>query len=298
MKKPLSTALVLFCVFLLAGCANTIRTYDDTEDRIERATIGTKYAVLLNPEMPNSFEFTATAATVHKQKVKKYQTFIHGEVVTPYQGWREFYEVPCGLVLVPVSLCSHLISVFTFGVYPFSFSNDVTCVAYTGLNPCLNWESDSRTEKRPIESEDKLIDETEEDKVTPIPEAMLKVATSDLTREFKTDEFGTVKLTLVGLDRGESIFRGDREFHFTVSGDTEITHRLLISREFANKLLRARAAIMRYETAPTGRKLAETVKTLEELKFTGLAFQLEKRELARNQDNTAFMDEFNNMALE
>lgn len=298
MKKPLSTALVLFCVLLLAGCANTIRTYDDTEDRIERATIGTKYAVLLNPEMPDSFEFTATAATVHKQTVKKFQTFTHGEVVTPYQGWREFYEVPCGLVLVPVSLCSHLISVFTFGVYPFSFSNDVTCVAYSGLNPCLNWESESRTEKRPIDSEDKLIDVTEEDKVTPIPEAVIKVATSDLTREFKTDEFGTVKLTLVGLDRGESIFRGDREFHFTVSGDTDTTHRLLISREFANKLLRARAAIMRYEAAPTGRKLAETVKTLEELKFTGLAFQLEKRELARNQENTAFMDEFNNMALE
>ena len=298
MKKPLSTALVLFCVLLLAGCANTIRTYDDTEDRIERATIGTKYAVLLNPEMPDSFEFTATAATVHKQTVKKYQTFTHGEVVTPYQGWREFYEVPCGLVLVPVSLCSHLISVFTFGVYPFSFSNDVTCVAYSGLNPCLNWESESRTEKRPLTSENKLIDETEEDKVTPIPEAVLKVATSDITREFKTDEFGTVKLTLVGLDRGESIFRGDREFHFTVSGDTDTTHRLLISREFANKLLRARAAIMRYEAAPTGRKLAETVKTLEELKFTGLAFQLEKRELARNQENTAFMDEFNNMALE
>ena len=298
MKKPLSTALVLFCVLLLAGCANTIRTYDDTEDRIERATIGTKYAVLLNPEMPDSFEFTATAATVHKQTVKKFQTFTHGEVVTPYQGWREFYEVPCGLVLVPVSLCSHLISVFTFGVYPFSFSNDVTCVAYSGLNPCLNWESESRTEKRPIDSEDKLIDVTEEDKVTPIPEAVIKVATSDLTREFKTDEFGTVKLTLVGLDRGESIFRGDREFHFTVSGDTDTTHRLLISREFANKLLRARAAIMRYEAAPTGRKLAETVKTLEELKFTGLAFQLEKRELARHQNDTAFMDEFNNMALE
>ncbi len=298
MKKPLSTALVLFCALLLAGCANTIRTYDDTEDRIERATIGTKYAVLLNPEMPNSFEFTATAATVHKQTVKKYQTFTHGEVVTPYQGWREFYEVPCGLVLVPVSLCSHLISVFTFGVYPFSFSNDVTCVAYSGLNPCLNWESESRTEKRPLTSEDKLIDETEEDKVTPIPGAVLTVATSDISREFKTDEFGTVKLTLVGLDRGESIFRGDREFHFTVSGDAETTHRLLISREFANKLLRARAAIMRYEAAPTGRKLSETVKTLEELKFTGLAFQLEKRELARHQNDTAFMDEFNNMALE
>ena len=298
MKKPLSTALVLFCVLLLAGCANTIRTYDDTEDRIERATIGTKYAVLLNPEMPDSFEFTATAATVHKQTVKKFQTFTHGEVVTPYQGWREFYEVPCGLVLVPVSLCSHLISVFTFGVYPFSFSNDVTCVAYSGLNPCLNWESESRTEKRPIDSEDKLIDVTEEDKVTPIPEAVIKVATSDLTREFKTDEFGTVKLTLVGLDRGESIFRGDREFHFTVSGDTDTTHRLLISREFANKLLRARAAIMRYESAPSGKALVQAVKTLESLKFTGLAYQFERGELTKHGKDADFIKEFNDASLE
>ena len=299
MRKSLSFSIAaLFSVVLFSGCNNVIRTYDEIEDRVDRTVIGTKHSVVFTPAEPDSFEFTATAANVTKQKVRKFQVFVHGEKVTPYEGWRECYEMPCGLLLVPVSLCSHIISVVTFGVYPFSFSNHITDLAYSGLNPCLNWESETRLEKCPLEAKDKLIDEVEEDRVSPIPNAAIVVSTGGAKRRFNADKFGAAKIVLVGLDRSESLFNGDRLFRFTIAGDGEPAREWLISRQYANRLLRARAAIMRYEAAPTGRKLAETVKTLEELKFTGLAFQLEKRELARNQENTAFMDEFNNMALE
>lgn len=291
-------AAVAGVVWFCSGCANTVRPYDDTEDRVDRTDMGVKRTVLFTPDPPNSVDFVATAATVNKQQVKKYQVFIHGEVVTPYEGWREIYEVPAGLVLIPVSLCSHIISVFSFGVYPFSFSNEITDLAYSGVNPALNWESESRTEKRPLTSTEKLIDEQEEDKVTPIQDAAILVETGDFSRKFTADKFGNVKLSFVALDRDNSLFRGDRVFLFTVDDDTKVTRQLLISRDFANQLLRARATVMRYENAPSGRGLAKAVKTLEDMKFTNLAYLLEKRELAKNKDNAAFITEFNNVSLE
>lgn len=296
MQKFLLITVASALTLVFAGCANAVRTYDDTEDQIDRTTIGTKRMVIV-PEKLDNFEFDATAATVNKQKVKRYQAFIHGELVTPYDGWRECYEIPAGLALVPVSLCSHILSVFTFGVYPFSFSNDITDLAYSGLNPCLNWESETRSEKHPLETSRKLVDEQEEDTITPIPNAEIILTTGESSRSFKTNEFGVVKLKFVGLDNDEAIFHGDRNFDFKVKGNTEVTNKV-ISRDFATKLLRARAAIMRYDASPSGKKLVQAVKTLEELKFTGLAYQLEKRELGKHKKDAAFIQEFNDMSLE
>ena len=291
-----SAALLLF----VSGCANFIRTYEATEDRVTRSTVGSKNDVIFKPSIPVDSDFSAVAVTVNKEKVKKIQVFIRGEVETPYSWWREFYEVPCGLVLVPVSLCSHIISVFTFGVYPFSFSNQITDLAYSGLNPGLNWESESRSVKKVTESKEKVFDEQEEDKVIPIANAVVLLQTGDIKRSLQTDKFGEVKVVLVGLDKKDSVFVGDREFKFSIKGkDQMIPRQLLINRMFANKLLRARAAIQRYQHGkPSGKKLVQAVKALEELKFSRLAFQFEKQELTKHKNDAAFMAEFNRVSME
>lgn len=297
-KSLLFFAVALVISGFFCGCNNVVRPYDEIVDRIDRTVIGTKHAVVFSPKEPDSFEFTATAANVTKQKIKKYQVFVRGEIVTPYEGWRECYEIPSGLLLVPVSLCSHIISVFTFGVYPFSFSNYVTDLAYSGLNPCLNWESEDRIEKIPAESKDKLVDEAEEDQVSPIPNAVIEVSTGGAVRKFPTDKFGAANIVLVGLDRRSSLFGGDRLFRFAIEGDSAPVREWLISRQYANRLLRARAAILRYESAPSGKALVRAVKALEELKFTGLAYQLERGELKKHGKDAAFIREFNDMSLE
>ena len=285
---------------VVSGCANFIRNYEATEDRVTRTLVGSKNDVVFKPSTPVDSEFTAVAVTVNKEKVKKIQVFIRGEVETPYCWWREFYEVPCGLVLVPVSLCSHIISVFTFGVYPFSFSNQITDLAYSGLNPALNWESESRSVKKVTEAKEKMFDEQEEDKVIPIANAVIILQTGNLKRSLQSDKFGEAKVVLVGLNKEDSVFIGDREFIFSIEGKKKMAPRqLLINRTFANKLLRARAAIQRYRFGrPTGKKLVQTVKTLEEMKFNRLAFQLEKQELTKHKNNRAFMAEFNKVSME
>ncbi len=156
-------------------------------------------------------------------QVKKYQVFVQGELVTPYEGWRKAYEMPCGLILAPVSLCSQLLSVFSFGIYPFSFSSGIQDLAFTGLNPCLNWESESRTERRVLSSEDKLIDEFQEDKGTPLPNVAVSVVSGEMSKNYITDKFGIFHLTLVGLNAKDSVFNMAREFDFQVGDDKRMT---------------------------------------------------------------------------
>ena len=105
MGKLLKTVFVAAVLLpIISGCANYIKDYEASEDRVIRTPIGSKHDIIFKPAVPADSEFTAVAITVNKQKVKKYQVFIKGRVETPYKWWREFYEFPCGLVLVPVSL--------------------------------------------------------------------------------------------------------------------------------------------------------------------------------------------------
>ena len=284
---------------IVSGCANYIRDYEATEDRVTRTPIGSKHDIIFKPTVPADSEFSAIAATVNKQKVKKIQVFIKGRIETPYKWWREFYEFPCGLLLVPVSLCSHIISVFTFGVYPFSFSTHVTDLAYSGLNPALNWELESLSVRTAVETKEKLVDEQEEDKIIPIANAVINLRTGERNFKLTADKFGEAKVNLISLKNNESVFTGDREMTFSIDGAKNMSRQLLLTREFANKLLRARAAILRYKSGgPTGKKLVRAIKQLEELKFTRLAYQLEKQELMKHKNNVRFMNEFNRVSME
>ena len=119
-----------------------------------------------------------------------------------------------------------------------------------------------------------------------------------MKHRFSTDKFGAAKIVLVGLDRSRSLFNGDRLFRFTIAGDSEPAREWLISRQYANRLLRARAAIMRYESAPSGKALVHAVETLESLKFIGLAYQFERGELAKHGKDASFIKEFNDVSLE
>lgn len=298
MKRTMLFAVMTAITFTLCGCGNSIRNYEDSEDKVERTVIGTKYDVYFTPDPPVAAAFPVTALRVEKQQVKKYQVFIEGEVVTPYEGWRKAYEVPCGLLLVPASLCSHILSVFSFGLYPFSVSRAINDLAFSGLNPCINWESESRTERRPVSAKDKLVDEFQEDKGTPLPEARVLVESGELKRTYVTDKFGVFQLTLVGLSPTPAIFNADREFHFRVEDDARTTRTLTITRDFAGKLLRARAIIIEYEMSPSGKKLVDAVKKIENLKFNQLASDLEKRELGKHKNDSAFMTDFNNASME
>ena len=299
MKKRLFALAAVFAISgILSGCSNSIRTYQDSEDKVVRETIGTKYDVRFTPDPPVAPEFAVTALRVEKQQVRKYQVQVEGEIATPYEGWRESYEILCGILLLPVSICSHVISVVTFGVYPFSVSGAINDLSFTGMNPCLNWESEERVEKIVKTSTERLVDNVQEDKITPLANVAVTVFSGGKTKKYTTDKFGLFKLSLVGLNPAESIFNTDREFQFRVADDAKTTRKLVITREFAGKLLRARMFIVQYETAPSGKALVQTVKKLEELRFNDLAFALEKRELAKRKDDKAFMKDFNDATLE
>lgn len=289
----MAAALLVFC-----GCNNYIRNFEESEIKVERSTVAEKNNVRFTPDPPVNSQFLAIAERLEQEAVKKYQIKTTGEVVTPYSGWRKSYEMPCGLALIPVSIVSHIMSALSFGMYPFSVSGTINDLAFTGINPCLNWESESRIEKITTLSESKLIDEYKEDKATPYPKKKVMVKSGDRARAYVTDEFGAFTVVLVGLDPEESIFNAARDVNFWVGDDKTPSGELLLTREFAGKLLRARALMVEYNLAPSGRKLVDTVKKLEGLKFNELAYEFEKCELGKRKNDEAFMTDFNNASME
>ena len=70
MSKCLRMAFFAVLLSFVSGCANYIRDYEATEDRVVRTPIGSKHDIILKPAVPVDSEFTAVAVTVNKQKVK------------------------------------------------------------------------------------------------------------------------------------------------------------------------------------------------------------------------------------
>ncbi len=281
-----------------SGCANHIRNVESTIPEVERKDISSMYTVRFEPEPPVNTVFPATAELVEKQLVKNYQVKKTEALVTPYSGWRKCYEVPCGLVLFPVSIASHVVSAVTFGVYPFSVSGVINDLAFSGMNPFLNWETESRTTLRPISSERVLTDEVVANKITPLSKVKVRVSSGERSKDFVTDSFGVFKVTLVGISPEDSIFNAARNLDFQVGDNLTPVKSVILSREFVGKLLRARAVIVAYEMAPSGKKLVNAVKTIEKLNFIQLAYDFEKRELEKHKNDTAFMNDFNKVSME
>ncbi|OQA87184.1 MAG: hypothetical protein BWY31_00896 [Lentisphaerae bacterium ADurb.Bin242] len=281
-----------------SGCANFIRNVESTVPEVERKNVSAMYAVRFDPDPPVNTVFPATAELVEKQLVKNYQVKKTEALVTPYSGWRKCYEVPCGLVLFPVSIASHIVSAVTFGVYPFSVSGVINDLAFSGMNPFLNWETESRTALRPISSERVLTDEVTANKVTPLSKVKVRVLSGERSKDFVTDSFGVFKVTLVGISQEDSLFNAARNLEFQVGDNLTPVKSIILSREFVGKLLRARATIVAYEMAPSGTKLVHAVKTLEKLNFIQLAYDFEKRELEKYKNDTAFMNDFNKVSME
>ncbi len=297
-SRKLTVCVLSAAMLYSSGCANFIRNVESTVPEVERKNVSSMYAVRFEPDPPVDTMFPATAELIEKQLVKNYQVKKTEALVTPYSGWRKCYEVPCGLVLFPVSIASHVVSAVTFGVYPFSVSGVINDLAFSGMNPFLNWETESRTALHPISSERVLTDEVVVNKTTPLSKVKVRVSSGDRSKDFVTDSFGVFTVTLVGISPEESLFNAARNLDFQVGDNLTSVKSIILSREFVGKLLRARAAIVAYEMAPSGKKLVQTVKTIEKLNFIRLAYDFEKRELEKYKNDTAFMNDFNKVSME
>ena len=139
----------LICVcFSGSGCANYIRDISTVTQETDRRIISTKYELKVYPEPIKDASCQVEIHKLESAEIKKYEVRTERTIATPYQWWREFYEIPSGIGLLPVSLGSHLLFLCSFGILPYDVPQAVNDLAFAGMNPALGMKKMMQTMRR------------------------------------------------------------------------------------------------------------------------------------------------------
>ena len=278
---------------VLAGCANHLRDIENVSQEEEKKPISVKYDLKLTPETIRDASYHVEIDKQESVEVKKFQVNTVKSIVTPYQGWREFYEVPAGIGLLPVSIGSHLLFICTFGILPYDVPKNITNLSFTGMNPALNWENEDRSEENLVSAERKMLSDVTENIRTPLAQQDISVRSEKDNRKFTTDEFGGFDLNFLALNEKDTFYPNARKITFVLEGspEKELKH-VILTRDFLSRLSKAKDRINAYRANPSGKDLFDTVIYLEQNGFEQLGYSLEESELARTANDSRFQEEF------
>ena len=275
-------------LFSAAGCRNHIQDIDTTMTDYERSTVRDVPVVQLLERDENNGSLRFKLTGNRESELKVYE--VHNTVsrFTPYQGWRELYEIPMGLGLFPVGICSHLLNVFSFGIFPYRWCWAMDCYGLTALNPFLNNESGTRFEDEPLRSRRDLVDTRQESTSYIMHQTDVMFKIGDKTKHKLTDNTGVVTFDLIDLKgMGLSLDGHDREFKVFVGSAATPAYTWVLPRSVQSRLLQARELIQSYLKKPSPQALYNTVIKLEELKFSKLSYMLEQSELKKHDQKFA-----------
>ena len=269
---------------IVTGCANHLEDITKEIPENTREVVERQYVLTTEEDTPHSSTFKVTLEQIENIRVTTYQVRKVSAICTPYEGWRESYEFLAGLGLFPVAVFSNVFSVFTFGIFPFSWSSELTKYSFDGMNPFMNFETHSRVQEIPLNVERTQIDSYTESKRNPLKDEMLVIRAGDDVWRVKTNRRGEADIVLLSADP-ENFQRIDsRYLDIYLEKDNQKYKTIPVSRRFLSRLTQAYETILRYRAAPNARGLAECVKKLESLSFEDVALQLEERELKAHPD--------------
>ena len=295
MRKKHLPLLAVFGILplILAGCANHLRDTESVSQEDDKKILNVKYDLKLTPETIRDASYHVEIEKQESVEVKKFQVNTVKSIVTPYQGWREFYEVPAGIGLLPVSICSHLLFICTFGILPYDVPKNITNLSFTGMNPALNWENEERSEENLVSAERKMLSDVTENIRTPLAQQEIVVRSEKDSRKYTTDDFGGFDLNFLALNERDTFYPNARKISFVLEGspEKELKH-VILTRDFLARLLKAKARINAYRANPSGKELFDTVIYLEKNGFEQLGYSLEESELARTANDSRFQEEF------
>ena len=278
-----SAALAAALVF--AGCANHIEDITKEIPENTRTVLERQYVIKTDKEIPDSASFKITLEEMESVRVTVYQVRRDSSLYTPYEGWRESYEVLAGVCMFPVAIVSNVLSVFTFGMFPFAWSGAVTKYSFDGMNPCMNFESRGRVEEIPAKVERTQVDSYTESKQTPVANEWLVIRPgSDSFWRVRTDNLGQAEIVLLSTDPDQFKNISSRYLDIYLEKNNITCKTVPMSRRLLGRLADARKAMLKYYSAPSGASLAACVKELEALSFEGVAFQLEDGELKKHPE--------------
>ncbi|RON60990.1 hypothetical protein [Pseudomonas fluorescens] len=273
---------------LVSGCANHMSQRSEHEERVERKLLD--HSLQIDVGEPKELELPQRRVKINEQKtfeVTEFEVTRRYDRYTPYQPWREIYEIPLGAVAVVGGVGANVVNVFALGNLPDSVTKDWLSYGFAGLNPFMNVQSNGRAQQNLAG-----IDEVQRDKRTeysslPWSERPVQVKAGKQTFDMTTDRNGVLRLNLLDSPFAENDLNHVGKLQISVEDAKDDVHSdssLLISSHLRGKLLEAHGLIYDDLEDDEVSQWVHRVKRLSELGLEEEASELEQSliELTRN----------------
>jgi hypothetical protein len=278
----------LFGALFLSGCANQLPQRSEHEERVERKLLDHNLQIEVGE--PGVLELPQRRVRMHEQKTFEVTVFDvtrRYDRYTPYQAWRELYEIPLGTVAVVAGIGANVLNVVMLGSLPDSATKDWISYGFAGLNPLLNVESNGRSQQSLASLDERRQDARSEYSSLPWAERPVLIKAGEQTHELLTDRNGILRLNLLDSPFAEQDISRIGSLLLSVEdpqGSARADATLLVSRTLRGKLQEAHTLIYSDLENDDVEQWVHRVKRLSELGLEEEASELEQSliELTRN----------------
>jgi hypothetical protein len=272
----------------LSGCANQLPQRSEHEERIERKLLD--HSLQIDVGEPGVLELPQRRVRVHEQKTFEVTVFDvtrRYDRYTPYQAWRELYEIPLGAVAVVAGIGANVLNVVMLGSLPDSVTKDWISYGFAGLNPLINVESNGRSQQSLASLDERRQDARSEYSSLPWAERPVLIKAGEQSHELLTDRSGILRLNLLDSPFAEQDISRIGALLLSIEdpqGSARADATLLVSRTLRGKLQEAHTLIYNDLENDDVKQWVHRVKRLSELGLEEEASELEQSliELTRN----------------
>src|SRR5471030_2612379 len=275
-------------ILLVSGCANQMSQRSEHEERVERKLLD--HSLLIDVGEPKTLELPQRRVKIHEQKtfeVTEYEVTRRYDRYTPYQPWREIYEIPLGMVAIVAGVGANVVNVFAFVTLRDRLTKDWLSYGRPWISPFMNVQSHGRAQQNLAG-----IDEVQRDKRTeysslPWSERPVQVKAGKDTFELTTDKNGVLRLNLLDSPFAEQDLNRITTLKISVEDGQDDVHSdstLAISNTLCGQLLEDTGMIYDDLEDDEVNQWVHRVKRLSELGLEEEASELEQSliELTRN----------------
>ncbi len=283
------SSAALCSALLLSGCANQLGQRSEHEQRSERKLL--EHSLQIDVGEPPLLELPQRRVRILEQKtfdVTDFEVSRHYDRYTPYQAWRELYEIPLGAGAVVAGVGANVANIVTFGSVPESATKGWFDYGFAGLNPAMNVESHGRSQQNLASTDETQLAARKEYSSEPWSERPVSVTAGAQQYELSTDSKGILRLNLLDSPFAEqaNLNRvGKLQLSVTdTQDDTQGHATLLVSQALRGKLMEAHALIFADLEGDNVAQWVHRVKRLADLGLEEEASELEQSliELTRN----------------
>ncbi|WP_349970252.1 hypothetical protein [Pseudomonas caspiana] len=295
-RSPFNLGCVIVCATLVSGCANQLSQRSEHEERIERKLLS--HSVQIDLGEPKTLELPQRRVRINEKRtfeVTEFEVTRLYDRYTPYQPWREIYEIPLGAVAVVAGVGANVVNVFALGRLPDSVTKDWINYGVAGLNPFMNAPSHGRAQQNLAGINEVQRDKRIENSTLPWSERPVTVKAGSQTHELTTDRNGILRLSLLDSPFAEQDLSHVTRLYLSVEDDQDNTHSnadLVVSRTLRGKLIEAHGLIYDDLEDDEVSQWVYRVKRLSDLGLEEEASDLEQSLIEMTRDDPQLQQEF------